>query len=194
MTAKNAMPVPAIKAKASAFGNYIDPDRKLVDLPSMVLVELTVPEYTRNGLGRMLAKTLRYEFVDIGQVGCEAMSVGADSSGSHMVYEDMQPVVHGSFSEVVEKSPGIAAILYQRGYGAEMVALGVLRGIEMQIDVTKAEDVARLVSFLNTYHRRASWMEAHGMEVRMANMEELMGEVAPFNWVRLFPGIETGEL
>lgn len=52
----------AVKAETTAFGNYIDPERKLVDLPNMVLVEVDVPEYERNGLGRMVAKTLRYDF------------------------------------------------------------------------------------------------------------------------------------
>lgn len=184
----------AVKAKTTAFGNYIDPERKLVDLPNMVLVEVDVPEYERNGLGRMVAKTLRYEFTDIGQIGCEAMSIGADGSRAHMIYEDMQPTVLGTFAEVEAKSPAIAKVLFQRRYGPEMVALGVLRGVAMNINPESPEDVAKLVAFLNKYHRRASWMEAHNMEVRMANMEALVGNPAPFDWVRIFPDVETGEL
>jgi len=184
----------AVKAKTSAFGNYVDPERNLVDLPNMVLVEVDVPEYERNGLGRMVAKTLRYEFTDIGRIGCEAMSIGADGSRAHMIYEDMKPTVLGTFSEVEAKSPAIAKVLFQRRYGPEMVALGVLRGVAMNIDPESPEDVAKLVAFLNKYHRRASWMEAHNMEVRMANMEALVGNLAPFDWVRIFPDIETGEL
>lgn len=184
----------AVKAKTTAFGNYIDPERKLVDLPNMVLVEVDVPEYERNGLGRMVAKTLRYDFTDLGQIGCEAMSIGADGSRAHMIYEDMKPTVLGTFAEVEAKSPAIAKVLFQRRYGPEMVALGVLRGIDMNINPEAPEDVARLVAFLNKYHRRASWMEAHNMEVRMANMEALVGNPAPFDWVRIFPDVETGEL
>ncbi|WP_298595211.1 hypothetical protein [uncultured Zoogloea sp.] len=184
----------AVKAKTTAFGNYIDPERKLVDLPNMVLVEVDVPEYERNGLGRMVAKTLRYDFTDIGQIGCEAMSIGADGSRAHMIYEDMQPTVLGTFAEVEAKSPAIAKVLFQRRYGPEMVALGVLRGVAMNINPESPEDVAKLVAFLNKYHRRASWMEAHNMEVRMANMEALVGNPAPFDWVRIFPDVETGEL
>lgn len=184
----------AVKAKTTAFGNYIDPERKLVDLPNMVLVEVDVPEYERNGLGRMVAKTLRYDFTDLGQIGCEAMSIGADGSRAHMIYEDMKPTVLGTFAEVEAKSPAIAKVLFQRRYGPEMVALGVLRGIDMNINPEAPEDVARLVAFLNKYHRRASWMEAHNMEVRMANMEALVGNPAPFDWVRTFPDVETGEL
>lgn len=184
----------AVKAKTTAFGNYIDPERKLVDLPNMVLVEVDVPEYERNGLGRMVAKTLRYDFTDLGQIGCEAMSIGADGSRAHMIYEDMKPTVLGTFAEVEAKSPAIAKVLFQRRYGPEMVALGVLRGIDMNINPDSPEDVAKLVAFLNKYHRRASWMEAHNMEVRMANMEALVGNPAPFDWVRIFPDVETGEL
>lgn len=184
----------AVKAKTTAFGNYIDPERKLVDLPNMVLVEVDVPEYERNGLGRMVAKTLRYDFTDLGQIGCEAMSIGADGSRAHMIYEDMKPTVLGTFAEVEAKSPAIAKVLFQRRYGPEMVALGVLRGIDMNINPESPEDVAKLVAFLNKYHRRASWMEAHNMEVRMANMEALVGNPAPFDWVRIFPDVETGEL
>ena len=184
----------AVKAKTTAFGNYIDPERKLVDLPNMVLVEVDLPEYERNGLGRMVAKTLRYDFTDLGQIGCEAMSIGADGSRAHMIYEDMKPTVLGTFAEVESKSPAIAKVLFQRRYGPEMVALGVLRGIDMNINPESPEDVAKLVAFLNKYHRRASWMEAHNMEVRMANMEALVGNPAPFDWVRIFPDVETGEL
>lgn len=184
----------AVKAKAAAFGNYIDPERKLTDLPNMVLVELDVPEYERNGLGRMIAKTLRYEFVDLGQYGCEAMSIGADRSRAHMVYADMNPVVVGTVADIVEKSPAVAKFLFERRYGPEMVALGVLSAISMGIDGSAPEGQARLVAFLNKYHRRASWMETHPMEVRMANMEALVGEGGAFDWARIFPDVETGEL
>lgn len=184
----------AVQAKATAFGNYIDPDRMLIDLPNMVFVELDVPEYERNGLGRMIAKTLRYEFMDLKRFGCEAMSIGADSSRPHMIYEDMRPVVLGTFTEVQDKAPAIAKALYERRYGPEMVALGVASAISMKVDPANVEDMARLVAFLNKYHRRASWMESHSMEVRMANMEALVGAGSAFDWARIFPGIETGEL
>jgi hypothetical protein len=121
MDATRPMTEWAVKAKTNAFGNYIDPDRTLVDLPNMVIVELDVPEYERNGLGRMLAKTLRYEFQDLNRFGCEAMSIGADSSRAHMVYEDMKPRVLGTFAQVEELSPAIAKVLFERKYGPEMV-------------------------------------------------------------------------
>lgn len=187
-------PLPTIKAKTNAFGNYIEPERPLIDLPNMVYIEVDEPEYERNGLGRMVGKTLRYEFVDIGQYGCEAMSIGADSSRSHMIYEDMKPTVHGTFKDVEAKSPELAKMLFTRNYGPEMVALGVLRGLALDVDPAKPEDVSRLVNYLNKYHRRATWMEAHGTEVRMANMEALVGNPLPFDWVRIFPDVESGEL
>lgn len=185
----------AVKAKTVAFGNFVDPERKLVDLPNLVLVAVELPEYSRNGLGKMLAKTVRYEFTDLdGQFGCEGMSVGAESSRAHMLYEDMNPVVLGTFEEVTSKAPAIAKILYARHFAPEIVALGVYAGTEMGIDPEKPEDVAKLISFVNKYYRRASYMEAHPMEVRMSNIEALVGESKPFDWTRIFPDIETGEL
>ncbi len=194
MDATRPMTEWAVKAKTNAFGNYIDPDRKLVDLPNMVIVELDVPEYERNGLGRMVAKTLRYEFQDLGQFGCEAMSIGADSSRAHMVYEDMKPRVLGTFAKVEEMSPPIAKLLFERGYGPEMVALGVVRGLALDIDVSRQDGVERLLLDLARYHRRASWMESHPTEVRFANMEALVGEGAPFEWARIFPSGDPGAL
>lgn len=184
----------AVKAKTTAFGNHIEPERKLIDLPHMVLIEVDAPEYERNGLGRMVAKTIRYDFVDINQIGCEAMSIGADSSSAHMIYEDMKPTVLGTFSDVEALSPTIAKALFERQYGPAMVALGVIRGVEMKIDPSSPESMAKLVNFLNKYYRRASWMESHSLEVRINNLEALVGNAAPFDWVRIFPDVETGEL
>jgi hypothetical protein len=192
MDATRPMTEWAVKAKTNAFGNYIDPDRTLVDLPNMVIVELDVPEYERNGLGRMLAKTLRYEFQDLNRFGCEAMSIGADSSRAHMVYEDMKPRVLGTFAQVEELSPAIAKVLFERKYGPEMVALGVVRGLAIGTDPTRDEDVERLLTDLARYHRRASWMESHPTEVRFANMEALVGEGASFEWARIFPSGDPG--
>lgn len=181
----------AVKAKTTAFGNFIDPDRVLVDVQNLAVVELTVPEYERNGLGTMVAKIIRYEFVDIKRHGAEAMSIGADTSRPHMVYEDMKPKVWGSFEAVVAEAPEIAKALVERRYGPEMVVVGVIKALELGIAV---DEIPRLIAFLNKYHRRASWMETHGMEVRMANMEALIGNPRPFAWDRIFPDAETGEL
>lgn len=194
MTASQPIAQMAVKAKASAFGNYIDPERVLADLPNMVLVELDVPEYERNGLGRMVAKTLRYEFVDLDQYGCEAMSIGAERSRAHMIYADMNPVVIGTLKDVEARAPDVAKFLMGRRYGPEMVAVGVLRAASMGLGVATADEQARLVAFLNKYHRRASWMETHPMEVRMANVEAMIGEGVAFDWARIFPSVETGEL
>lgn len=194
MTASHSIANTAIKAKSSAFGNYIDPERSLVDLPNMAIVELDVPEYARNGLGRMVAKTLRYEFVDLGQYGCEAMSIGAERSRAHMVYMDMNPIVIGTLKDIEAKAPAVAKYLYERRYGPEMVAVGVLRAVSLGLGVQTAEEQTQLVAFLNKYHRRATWMETHAMEVRMANMEATIGEGAAFDWARIFPDVEAGEL
>jgi hypothetical protein len=194
MTASQSLAKMAVKAKASAFGNYIDPERMLADLPNMVLVELDLPEYERNGLGRMVAKTLRYEFVDLNQHGCEAMSIGAERSRGHMIYTDMKPVVVGTLKDVEMLAPDVAKFLMERRYGPEMVAVGVLRAASMGLGVATSDEQARLVAFLNKYHRRATWLETHPMDVRMANMEAMIGEGAAFDWARIFPSVETGEL
>ena len=39
----------AVKAKTAAFGNFIDPDREMVDVPNLSLVEVDLPEYERRG-------------------------------------------------------------------------------------------------------------------------------------------------
>jgi len=184
----------AIKARTTAFGSYIDPERELIDLPNMVLVAVDAPEYARNGLGPMIAKTLRYHFVDTGQHGCEAVSIGADSSGGHVIYKDMNPVVLGSLSDVTDRQPAIAKLLFGRHYGPEMVALGCVLCERHDIDGGSPDGLTRLVALLNKYHRRASWMEAHKYEVTMANMEAMVGNGSAFDWMRLYPGVETGEV
>jgi hypothetical protein len=182
-----------VKAKTTAFGNYIDPSKTLADLPSMVLVEVDSPEYQRNGLGRMIAKTLRYEFVDIGAFGCEGLSIGADGSRAHMIYAEMNPLVLGTASEVADRNPALAKELMKQNLGPEMVALGVLRGVDTDPD--NPASVAKLLAYLNKYHRRATWMESHAMEVRMANIEALVDGVdKPFEWRRIFPNVEAGEI
>lgn len=170
----------AVPAKTTAFGNFIDPDRKLFDAPSMSLIEVDLPEYTRNGLGRVLMKVIRYEFTDIKQFGLEGMSIGADTSRGHMIYEDMNPVVVGAtHSEAQAKAPAeVVKMLYQQGLPLELVTLGALRHAEFPTD-------AELLGFLEKYHARASWMETHSVEVRFSNLAALTGDEEVFDWDRL---------
>ena len=193
MTKSLSMSKSATTAKTTAFGSVIDPVRKLLALPGMVYVELDVPEYTRNGLGRMIAKVLPYNFSDTEQQLSEAVSVGADASRSHVIYEDMHPTVFGTLSEVLSKNPVIARELYARHYGPEMVAVGIIISARMGLNFNEPESLARLLSFLETYSCRASWMESNILEVRLANAQALVGEGASFDWAQIFPAVDTGE-
>lgn len=173
-----------IKAKVSAFGNFIDPDRKLVDLPNMALVEVDLPEYARNGLGRALMKVMRYQFTDLGAFGVEGMSLCAETSRGQMIYEDMNPQMVGlTHTEVQNRAPKeLIKSLYAGNLPIEMITLAALRHQDFP-------DLDALVAFLDKYHRRASWLESHPVEVRFANLEaEFTGEAVQFPWFRLVEG------
>lgn len=172
----------AVKAKTTAFGNYIDPDREMVDVPNLALVEVDLPEYERNGLGRALLKVVRYHFENIDKYGAEGMSIGASSSRGQMIYADMNPVVVGqTHSEVQDKAPAdVIKALYQHGLPIELVTLGALRHAQFAT-------VDQLIAFIDMYYKRASWMESHPVEVRFANIEALTGDTAIFDWPRLIP-------
>lgn len=172
----------AIKAKSSAFGNYIDPQRELFDAQQLALVRVELPEYTNSGLGRVLLSVMRYEFTDLdGKSGVEGMSVGADSSRGIMVYQDMQPeVVATSHAELHERNPELAEKLRKYGYPPELISIGLLHAGETD---SSFDDLCR---FINVYHARASWIETHPVEVRFANLEVMAGG-AGINWKRVLP-------
>jgi hypothetical protein len=176
----NATHANSVKAKTTAFGNFVDIDRSLVDLPNLSLVEVDLPEYERNGLGRALLKVIRYNFEDIGQYGVEGMSIGADSSRGQMVYADMNPVLVGlTHSQVQEEAPTeLIKMLYERQLPLELVTLAVLRR-------TQFDGIESLVKFVEMYHQRASWLERHPVEVRFANIEAMTGHPVAFDWERI---------
>lgn len=172
----------AIKAKSSAFGNFIDPQRELFDAQQLALVRVDLPEYANSGLGRALLSVMRYEFTDLdGKFGLEGMSVGADSSRGVMVYADMQPeVVATSHSELHERNPELAEALRKRGYPPELISIGVLRASETD---TSFEGLCR---FVEVYHARSSWIESHPVEVKFANLEAMAGG-SGIHWDRVLP-------
>lgn len=184
----------ATAAKLTAFGSFIDPARETCVLPGMVFVELDVPEYDRNGLGRMIAKTLAYDFSDAGQHCSVAVSVGADASRSHVIYEDMNPLVWGKFAEIFSKNSALARELQSRHYGPEMVVVGVISASRMELDFNRPDDSIRLFSFLETYYQRATWMELNILEVHLANAQALAGESIAFEWDQIFPPADAGEV
>ena len=173
----------AVKAKSSAFGNYIDPQRALFDAPQLALVRVELPEYTHSGLGRVLLSVMRYEFIDLdSKFGIEGMSVGADSSRGIMVYEDMQPeVVAMSHTELHQRNPELADKLRKNGYPPELISIGLLHAGESDSTFEGVCD------FIDVYHTRASWIEAHPVEVRFSNLEVMAGG-GGINWERVLPG------
>lgn len=172
----------AVKAKSSAFGNYIDPQRALFDAPQLALVRVELPEYTHSGLGRALLAVIRYEFTDLGTFGVEGMSVGAASSRGIVVYEDMQPqVVASSHAELHARAPVLAEGLRKHGYPPELISVGVLHALD-----TESVFSEKLCHWIDVYHARASWIEAHPMEVRFASLEAMAGGEG-INWDRALP-------
>ncbi len=174
-----------IVAKTTTFGNFVDPERKLVDVGHQSLVLVDLPEYARNGLGRaLLGRVVRYRFDDIDAFGSEGMSIGADTSRGFLIYADMHPVVVGTTHTEAQAASGApdATIeaLYKRGLPIELVTLGALRHAEF-------ETVDALVANIEAYHARASWMELHPVETRFQNIEALAGNEAQFDWDRLLP-------
>lgn len=170
----------AIKVKSFIFGNSVDPQRKLVDMPDATLVEVDLPEYERNGLGRALLKVVRYYFEDLNCYGVEGMSIGADTSRGFMIYEDMKPrVVGATHSEALEHAPpDLVKALFAKKLPMELITLGVLRRDDFP-------DVEALLEFIEMYHQRASWMESHPCEVHMSNVESETGDRAVFDWPRI---------
>ena len=179
----------AIKAKSSAFGNYIDPQRELFDAQQLALVRVELPEYTHSGLGRVLLSVMRYEFTDLdGKFGVEGMSVGADSSRGIMVYQDMQPkVVAASHTELHQRNPELADKLRKHGYPPELISIGLLRAGETDSTFDSPDSsFDGLCRFIDVYHARASWIEMHPVEVRFANLEVMAGGTG-INWERVLP-------
>ena len=169
-------PLVAINTSTRAFGNFIDPERELVELPNLALVEVDLPEYQRNGLGRALLKVVRYNFTDLNKLGAEGLSICADRSTGHVVYADMNPTVVGSHDEIQKRLPqDLRESLYQRKYTIEMVSLAALRHDQFG-------DLEKTIAFIELYRRRATWMETHTTEVRFANVEESMGLGEAFDW------------
>jgi hypothetical protein len=172
-----------IEARTTTFGNFVDPDRELVDIEHQSLVLVDLPEYARNGLGRaLLGRVVRYHFSDLSAFGSEGMSIGADTSRGFLIYRDMNPVVVGKNHTEAQANSGApeATIkaLYQRKLPIELVTLGALRHAEF-------ESVDALVADIEQYHARASWMELHPVETRFQNIEAQTGTETPFDWDRL---------
>lgn len=175
----------AIRAKSSAFSNYIDPQRELFDAPQLSLVQVDLPEYTNSGLGRALLCVMRYEFADLGTFGVEGMSVGADSSRGIMVYQDMRPELMAmSHAELHKRNVDLSEQLHRRRYPMELISIGLLHADEESISF---ED---LCQFIDIYYARASWIETHPVEVRFANLEVMAGGKG-IDWQCVLPNVPS---
>lgn len=175
----------AISAKSNAFWHTINPALTVADLPNMVWVMLDKPEYARNGLGKMVAKTMKYHFTDTGTYVSEAMAVGTECSGAHIVYTQLNPVVVGTYDDVLDSNKPLAAKLRDHGFSPELVGLGVVKAGEFG---WSEGDIDTLLEFMARYRFRASWLEDHPIEVKVANFVEAdQGEGQPFDW----PSIEA---
>lgn len=167
----------AVKANTAQFSSYIDSSRALFDAPSMSLIEVDLPEYARNGIGRALMRVMRYHLADAGCFALEGVSIAADSSRGHVIYQDMNPVVLGSSHAEIQAAapPELIAELYQQGLPIELVTLGALRCRHFDGSV-------ELLEFIDKYHGRASWMEAHALDVIFSNLTAADGDNEEFNW------------
>lgn len=173
-----------IEARAEAFGCFIEPHREMADLPNLSLVEVDLPEYERNGLGRPLLRVVRYHFNDIDGHGVEGTLVGAGCGCGRIIYADMNPVVVGrTHTDIQQRVPEqVLQYLYQCNLPIELVSLGALRYAQIP-------DLSELSKFVVLYQKRASWLESHPIEVCLANIkaEAEAGDAVAFDWQSLLP-------
>lgn len=148
------------------FGGFVSCKRELVDLPDGSLVEVDLPHYKRVGLGRALLRVVRYYFSDINRYGVVGISIVADTSCLHVVYEDMHPMNHGQSQSAIQARAPLELVkeLYSIGFAPELVTLGAIRYREH-------ESRDSLIRFIETYHKQASWFESHPVDVIFSNIE-----------------------
>ena len=172
----------AITVVSHAFWHHIDPTRTLADLPSLAWVTLEAPEYRRNGLGKMVAKTLRYHFTDTDVYFCEAMVVGAECARARIVYTQDAPVLLGDYGDILDANPAVAQALRNLGLSPEQVGLGVVKAGEFGWSV---QNTGQIIAFIELYGLRATWMESNYMEVAVANYEASQGQAQAFDWFNI---------
>lgn len=148
----------------SHFGCCVSIARGLVDFPNGSLVEVDLPHYKRMGLGKALLRVVRYYYKDINRYGLAGISLGADTSCLHMVYDDMNPVNHGQSQSAIQRdAPSeITEALYSMGVAPELVTLAAIRYREH-------DSIDSLIRFIKAYHEQASWLESHPVEVMYSN-------------------------
>jgi len=168
---------PEIAVVEKVFGNYLDPLRVPAELPHQAIVEISLPEYARAGIGRALVKVIRFRLTDRDVQFCEAVSLCAASSRSLIVYEDMTPIVAGAnHAQAQSGAPReLIAALYARGLPVELITLAALRHAEYPT-------FEALLGFVETYRVRSAWLESHPLDVALSNIVTRAGGVMPFQW------------
>lgn len=148
---------------------------------ALPFVELALPEYAAAGLGKAFCRAKRFKCRDTGRYGYIARAICADSSRFLIVTTLMAPVVLGhSHDELQAGAPSDWLLaLYDQGMPIELVSLAAVRASQFQ-------EVGELVEFVNYYHKRASWLEAHPLDVAIANLESQSGAAIVFDGSRLF--------
>ncbi|WP_323025748.1 hypothetical protein [Castellaniella sp.] len=169
---------------AKAVAAWCPPGRALVALAGTPLVELTLPEYSAAGLGRVLCRTRPFRIRDDeGQTGTFARSICADTSRLLVVTAEMEPTVLGqSHDEIQARAPREALKhLFDAGLPIELVTLGATRAEQF-------ETLDLLAEFVRLYHRQASWLEGHPLDVAIARLEleSRPGASLVFEGTRLF--------
>ena len=173
-----------IDVSAKAVAAWCPPGRDLVVLSGTPIVELALPEYAAAGLGRALCRARPFRIKDReGQTGTFARSICADTSRLLVVTEDMAPTVLGQAHDEIQarSSHGTLKHLFDAGFPIELVTLGATRADQF-------ETLDLLTEFVRLYHRQASWLESHPLDVAIARLEleSRPGASLVFEGTRLF--------
>lgn len=148
---------------------------------ALPFVELELPEYAAAGLGKAFCRAKRFRCGATGQYGYIARSICADSSRFLIVTSQMRPVVLGhTHDELQTGAPKDWLLaLYDQGMPIDLVSLAAVRAKQFQ-------QLDELVEFVGLYHERASWLEAHPLDVAITNLESQSGAAIVFDGSRLF--------
>lgn len=168
-----------IEVAAKAIAAWLPVGRELAQIGGTPIIELALPEYAAAGLGRALCRSRPFRCDQAS--GTIARSICADTSRFFVVTTDMQPHVVGlTHGQVQALAPApTVRHLFDEGFPIELVSLGASRANQFP-------DLDQLTEFVRLYHRRASWLEGHPLDVAIAKLESQLGATLVFDGARLF--------
>jgi len=172
----------ALEVTAKAISAWIPPGCDLSIIPGTPIIELSLPEYDAAGLGRVLCRSRGFSASGAnGVAGTLARSMCADTSRLFVVTAEMQPTVIGQAHDEIQALAPRATVrhLFDVGFPIELVSLGACRAAQFP-------DLDQLTAFVRLYHERASWLEAHPLDVAIAKLESQLGAALVFDGARLF--------